>query len=198
MVIDQSYFVPLLPEASERLNFTRANDIEKNVGFLIRQWPAFEAETLAELVGSFGFLQGPEQASPAEGVQVTLLQHLPRLLVLLTGPGAETLSWSGEGWAPADGPGLTLAHMLDPADEKGAMGVLAALSIGCAGDADITVSLAAERADGSLCILREDLTRILFRAGAVWGLVEEKTSCWDDLAGMDWADVEQLRKGAQI
>ena len=196
-MIDQSYFVPLLPEAGARLNFIRANDIEKNVGFLIRQWPAFETETLAELVGSYGFLQNPERASPAEGAQVTLLQHLPRLLVLLTGPGAETLSWSGDGWEAAQGPGLTLAHMLDPADEKGAMGVLAALSVWCAGDADVTVSLAAEREDGSLRILRENLTRLLFRAGATWGLVEEKTSCWGGLAGMDWEDAEQMRIGVR-
>ena len=68
-------------------------------------------------------------------------------------------------------------------------------SVWCAGDADVTVSLAAEREDGSLRILRENLTRLLFRAGATWGLVEEKTSCWGGLAGMDWADAEQMRKG---
>ncbi len=194
-MIDQSWFVPLLPEAQARLDFNRANDIEKNVAFLIRQWPAFETETVAELVGSYGFLQAPERASPAQGAQVTLLQHLPRFLVVLEGPGVETLSWSGEGWERADGPGLTLAYTLGQAHERAAMEALGRLTLWCAGEADAEVSLAAERADNSLRILRENLTRLLFRAGATWGLVEVKTSCWGGLSGLDWAGAGQIRKG---
>lgn len=195
-MIDQSFFVPLLPKAEEKLNYQRANDIERNIGFLIRQWPAFEAETVAPLIGSYGYLEVSERASPAQGAEVTLLQHLPRLLVIFSGARAETLLWEGQGWEKEAFPsGLVLSHALAEPSEKTAMEALLGLSVGCAGDLDAAVSLAAEQADGKLRIVRENLTRMLFRAGAIWGLVEAKTACWDDLSGMSWNDVKGMKKG---
>lgn len=195
-MVDQSIFVPLLPKAGDKLNYEKANDIERNIRFLIRRWPAFEAETIAPLIGSYGYLETAERASPTQGAEVTLFQHLPRLLVIFTGLGAETLLWDGAGWEEAaSSQGLVLAHELAEPSEQAAMEALHGLSVGCAGEADVTVSLAAERADGTLRIVRENLTRMLFRAGASWGLVEAKTACWGDLSEAAWGDVEQMKKG---
>lgn len=195
-MVDQSIFVPLLPKTGDKLNYEKANDIERNIRFLIRQWPAFEAETIAPLIGSYGYLETTERASPAQGAEATLLQHLPRLLVIFTGPGAETLLWDGAGWEEAgSSQGLVLAYALAEPSEQTAMEALRGLSVGCAGEADVTMSLAAERVDGTLRIVREDLAKMLFRAGATWGLVEAKTACWGDLSGITWGNVEHMRKG---
>lgn len=195
-MVDQSIFVPLLPKAGDKLNYGKANDIERNIRFLIRQWPAFEAETIAPLIGSYGYLETTERASPAQGTEVTLLQHLPRLLVIFTGPGAETLLWDGAGWEEAgSSQGLVLTYALAEPSEQAAMEALRGLSVGSAGEADVTVSLSAEQTDGALRIVRENLTRMLFRAGATWGLVEAKTACWGDLSEAAWGDVEQMEKG---
>lgn len=198
-MVDQSYFVPLLGAAGEALDYKKANDIEKNLAFLIRQWPAFEAEGTAELVGSFGYLQAGERASPAQGTRVTLLQHLPRLEVWFEGPGAETLQWAGEGWEAAPGGGtapgrLALERTLDEPSEQAAMEALEALKVGCGGQADAAVSLAARRADGTVRIAREGLTRMLFRPGGTWGLAQAWAGRWRGLEGSDWDRIRTLKK----
>ncbi len=196
-MVDQSYLVPLLPKPADKLTYGRANGIEKNLGFLIREWPDFEAETVSALVGSCGYLEAAERASPAQGAQVVILQRLPRLRVLLAGTGLDGLEWAGEGWEaiPAAG-SLVLRHTLAQPSVEAAMAALRGLSVGCRGEADLTMSLAAERADGSLRIVREGLARMLFRTGAAWGLLEAKTNCWEDLSGAGWSDAAAMKKGA--
>lgn len=195
-MIDQSYFVSLLPEASERLNVHRANYIEENLFYLIRQWPAFEVRTLRAYIGLDGHLLIYETASPAEGVEVTLLQNLPRLLVLLEGDGVDHVVWSGDGWAVLDGEGeaLVLACVLDEPSEDAANKALRALTLGSTWDADLTVSLAAERLDGSLRLVRRGLTQILFRAWNTWGRLRRQYASWAAAGGQTWAEAKELRK----
>lgn len=64
-MIDRSYFVPLLPGASDLLDVYKANAIEQNLRYLIQQWPAFEVETIHELIGDYGTVFVPDAASPA-------------------------------------------------------------------------------------------------------------------------------------
>lgn len=195
-MIDQSFSIPLLPRAGDKLNYERANDIERNIWFLIRQWPAFEVEAVAPLIGSYGYLETTERASPAQGAEVTLLQHLPRLLVFFSGPGAETLLWEGAGWTRIPSAlGLILACALAEPSERAAMEALRGLSVGCAGEADVTVSLAAEQTDGALRIGRDGLCRMLFRGSATWNLAREKLGTWGGAAGMTWDDARNIRKG---
>lgn len=189
-MVDGSYSIPMLPGKTDPLNFERANAIEENLHYLIRQWPAFEVETTAEAIGEHGYLPISRTASPAEGAEVTLLQHLPRLLVILSGTGLGYLAWSGTGWERMSGgtSQMILACTLEAPSEEAAMAALNRLSIGSSGHADIDISLAAERLDGSLRITRENVTRILFRAVATWYSLGAAVDSWDALSGGSWAD----------
>lgn len=189
-MVDGSYAVPMLPGQTDLLNFERANAIEENLHYLIRQWPAFEAETTAEAIGEHGYLPISRTASPAEGAEVTLLQHLPKLLVILSGTGLDYLVWSGADWERMGGgtSQMILACTLEAPSEGTAMAALNRLFIGSSGHADIDISLAAERLDGTLRITRENVTRILFRAVATWYSLGAAVDSWDALSGGSWAD----------
>lgn len=191
---DTSYYVPLMPDAREQLNVYKANAIEENLHYLIRQWPAFEVETVRALIGDYGTVFVPEPASPAQGVEVTLLQHLPRLLVLVEGEGLEHISWAGEGWTAQDGDGLALAYMLDGPSEQAANAALVGLAFTADWNADVTISLAAEREDGTLRIIRRGLTQMLFRAEMTWGRLGRERGAWAELDGETWAQARSLKK----
>lgn len=193
-MVDQSYYIPLLPDAADLLDVYRANAIEENLRFLIRQWPAFEAETISRLIGRDGILTIHETASPAQGAEVTLLQHFPRFLVLADGDGLEHISWAGDGWTAQDGDGLVLACLLDDPSEQEANAALGRLSFGSTWNADLTISLAAELEDGSLRFVRRGLTHMLFRAEMTWGRLGREHDSWAELASETWAQARQLDK----
>lgn len=189
-MVDGSYSIPMLPGQTDLLNFERANAIEENLHYLIRQWPAFEVETTAETIGEHGYLPISQAASPADGAEVTLLQHLPKLLVILSGTGLGYLVWSGAGWESysAGSSQIVLAYTLESPSEAAAMSALKSLIIGSSSHADIDISLAAERLDGSLRIRRGNVTRILFRAVATWYSLGAAVDNWGALSGGTWED----------
>lgn len=194
-MIDQSYYVALLPDAGEPLNVYRANAIEENLRYLIRQWPAFEAEARRALVGEHGTIFVPGTASPAEGAEVTLLQHLPRFSVVVDGD-VEHMAWAGEGWELTSRAGsrAVLARVPDTADRDGANGALRGLTLWADWNADLTISLAAEREDGTLRVVRRALTRMLFRAEMTWGRLGRERKAWAALTGETWAQTRELEK----
>lgn len=195
-MIDRSYSVPLLPDASALLDVYRANAIEENLRYLIRQWPAFEVETIRELIGDYGTIFAPDTASPAQGAEVTLLQHLPRFFVIVDGDVAY-MTWAGEDWAAEDGAGdrVVLHRVPDTADEAGANGALRGLTIGAVWNADLTISLGARRADGALEIVRPGVTKLLFRAEMTWGRLGREHKNWAQLEPETWAEARKLNKG---
>lgn len=195
MLVDASYYVPLVPDASDILDVYRANAIEENLRYLIRQWPAFEAETIRDLIGAYGTIFVPETASSADGAEVTLLQHLPRFQVVVEGD-TEYMTWAGEGWMAVSEAAcrIVLARVPDTADEDAANDALRGLILGATWTADLTISLAAEQEDGTLRILRPNMTRMLFRAEMTWGRLNREHKAWAELTGETWAQVRELRK----
>ena len=194
-MVDRSYFVPLLPAASDLLDVYKANAIEDNLRYLIRQWPAFEVETIRELIGDYGTVFVPDTVSPAQGAEVTLLQHLPRFFVIVEGDTGY-MTWAGGGWAKENGAegAVILARAPDTADEDGANEALRGLILGASWNADLVISLGAQRADGTLEIIRPGVTKILFRAEMTWDRLEREHKNWMELKPETWEDARKLNK----
>lgn len=196
-MIDVSYNIPPLPFPGDPLDFQGANAIEWNLFALIRVWPAFETAVLLERLGSYGYLdtRDGETATPADGVAVDLIQYLPRLLVLLEGDGLGNLRWAGDGWAE-ESPGV-LAYRLKELNAASAMSALRGLTISAVGDADITITLAAENLlwepDGLR--LYGGHTIMMFRGKATWGLARAKKITWGGAKPLTWGEAALLRKG---
>ena len=194
-MIDVSFGVPYLPSPSDPLDTDRANAIEANLAALILAWPVFESKQILPRIGSYGYLQLNETASPVKGVKVTFLQRLPRLLVLLSGEGLESLTWTGPGWV-REAPGV-LVYTMTEANASNANAALAQLFIGSTGDADITVTLAGENLDWEPEALRlygAGRTMLLFRSRATWGLAKAKRHTWGGANPLTWGEVAALRK----
>ncbi len=193
-MIDVSFGVPRSPGPGDPLDYAGANAIERNLYALGLAWPAFESETLLASIGSYGYLQLDETASPALGLRVTLSQHLPRLLVLLAGPGLESLTWAGEGWTEGNG---ALVYTMTGPNASNANAALAQLYIGASGDADITVTLAGESLEWEPDELRLHgigQTKLLFRSKATWGLVRAAKHTWGGAKPLAWGEASALRK----
>ena len=71
-MIDVSFGIPNLPAPSDPLTTDRANAIERNLYALIRAWPVFESAQVLPSIGSYGYLQLDETASPVKGVEVVV------------------------------------------------------------------------------------------------------------------------------
>lgn len=194
-MIDVSYNIPRLPGPDDPLDYGVANAIEYNLYALIRAWPVFESAQVLPAVGSYGFLQLDETASPLEGVEVTFLQYLPRLLVLLEGDGLEHVTWQGDRWAE-ESPGV-LVYAMTSFSAANANAALRQLWIGASGDADITVTLAGENLgwepDG-LRLVGLGWTVLRFRRGATWGLAKALRHTWDGAKPLSWDQAAALRK----
>ncbi len=194
-MIDPSYFVAMLPEAADALDFKRANAIEDNVSHLIQSWPVFETEQVREFIGSLDYLQTDESASPAQGVTVSFLRVLPRLLVCLTGEGLEHITWSGAGWtAEETADGLTLSYALGKPVEDIATAALSLLVFRSDGHANLAFTFAAERPDGSLRLPGQHVTHMLFRTAGTWGLLRARAKVWSGARAMTWGGAKELRK----
>lgn len=194
-MVDPSYFVAMLPEAADALDFKRANAIEDNVSHLIQSWPVFETELVRAFIGSLDYLQADEAASPAQGVTVSFIRVLPRLLVLLSGEGLEHITWSGEGWTEQEtADGLTLSYTLGKPVEDIATAALSLLVFRSDGHADLTFTLAAERLDGSLRLPGQHVTHMLFRAEGTWGLLRARAKVWSNARALSWGGAGELRK----
>lgn len=190
-MIDVSYNIPRLPLSGDNLDYQGANAIELNLSALIKAWPAFEDLTVLDPVGSSGYLdiRKNETATPADGLKVELIQYLPRLLVLLSGDGLENLAISGPGWTQ-ESPGLW-AYQLKELTAANATAALRVLTIGAAGNADITVELAAENPvwepDG-LRLYGKGKTTMLFRGKNTWGLARKKMATWGGAKPLTWGE----------
>lgn len=193
-MIDVSFCVPHLPAPGDPLDTDGANAIEKNLAALILAWPVFVSEQLLPSIGSYGYLQLDETASPVLGVEVTECRYLPRLLVILEGEGRENLTWSGTGWAEENG---TLVYTMTESNVSNANAALRQLIIGSTGDADITVTLAGENLDWEPSALRlygDGRTMLLFRSRATWGLAKAKKHTWGGAKPLTWGQAAALRK----
>lgn len=193
-VIDVSHSIPRLPVSNAPLDHDAANAIEWNVYALIRAWPAFESEQLLYSVGSYGYLQLDETGTPAEGVEVTFIQHLPRIVVILDGEGLENVTWRGEGWKEENG---VLFYTMSEVSIDNANAALRQLWFSATGDADIKVTVAGENLswepDG-LRLTGDGMTRILFRGRATWGLAKAKKLTWGGAKPLTWGEATALRK----
>lgn len=191
---DVSHNIPRLPGADTPLDYDGANAIEYNLYALIRAWPVFEDQQVKPFVGSYGYLQLDENASPSEGIEVTFMQRLPRLMVFLSGEGLESLSWRGNGWTAEKG---VLVYTLSDPSESNANSALRNLWFSATGDVDATVILAGENleweSDG-LRLYGIGWTKILFRSKATWGLVKAKKLTWGGAKPLTWGEAAQLRK----
>lgn len=194
-MIDVSYKIPRLPEADQPLDYNGANAIEWNLYALIRAWPVFESAQIFPSIGSYGFLQMDETATPVEGVEVTFLQYLPRLLVFLEGEGLENLTWRGEGWTE-ESPGVLSCTMTSFSADI-ANFALRQLWFSATGDTEIKITLAAEKPDwepGGLRLVGLGWTRLLFRTKATWGLAKALKHTWDGAKPLTWDEAGQLKK----
>ena len=194
-MIDVSYNIPRLPGPDEPLDYERANAIEWNLYALIRAWPVFESAQILPAIGSYGFLQLDETASPVEGVETTFIQYLPRLLVFLAGDGLEHVSWRGEGWKE-ETPGV-LVYGLTEVSAPNANAALRQLWLSADGDADVTVTLAGEnlawKPDG-LRLVGLGWTLLRFRSRATWDLAKALKKTWDGARPLTWDEAAALRK----
>lgn len=196
-MIDVSFGAPRIPGPADPLDTAGANAIEWNLYALIRAWPAFETLTILDQLGSYGYLdtRDGETVTPADGIEIDLIQYLPRLLVLLEGTGLANVQWAGTGWAE-EAPGA-LIYPLKELTAANAMSALRQLSISATGDADITVALAAENLlwepDG-LRLYGIGQTKLLFRGRATWGLVKAKKLTWGGAKPLTWGGAADLRK----
>lgn len=194
-MIDVSYNIPRMPAADNPPDWAGANAIEWNLYALIRAWPVFESEQVLASIGSYGYLELDETASPAEGVAVTFLQYLPRLLVLLEGSGLEHISWRGEGWTQ-EAPGV-LVYTMTSFTADNANAALRQLWLGASGDTDITVILAGEKQDwppDGLRLVGLGRTKLLFRSKATWNLAQALKKTWNGAEPLTWEAAAALRK----
>lgn len=196
-MMDVSFGIPSLPAPGAHLDYAGANAIEYNLLALIRAWPAFETVATLDKLGSYGYLdtRDSEAATPADGIKVELIQRLPRLLVLLSGEGLDHVTWAGAGWTE-EAPGV-LVYPLKELTAANAMAALRTLTISATGDADITVTLAAEdllwEPDG-LRLVGLGKTRLLFRGRATWGLAKTMKQTWGGAKPLTWGGAAGLRK----
>ena len=195
-MVDHSYYVPLLPEATGPPGVYEANYIEENLRYLILQWPAFETETILPLIGDYGTIFVPDTACPAQGVEVALLRRLPRFFVIIDGD-VERISWTGDGWELLESGDhrVVLSHVQDTEDATAANETLRELTFSASWNADLTISLAAERPDGTLRLTRSNVTKMLFRAEMTWGRLGREHETWAELTDETWAEARAL-KGA--
>lgn len=194
-MIDVSYNIPRLPEAGNPLDYKGANAIEWNLYALIRAWPAFESEQLMPGVGSYGYLQLDETGAPSDGVEVTFLQYLPRLLVLLEGTGLEHVAWRGVGWVEETSG--VLVYTLSELSLHNANGALKQLRFSADGDADFTVTVAGENLGwepGGLRLIGHGQTRFVFSSRATWGFARTKFGTWGAAKGHTYGQAAALRK----
>lgn len=196
VMIDVSYRALRLPRPDEPLDYVGANAIEQNLFSIIRVWPVFESEQKKPFLGSYDYLdvRDGEEGTPADGITVTFMQHLPRLLVLIDGEGLENVSWWGDGWTNENG--LPVYYLQDPS-EVNANKALKKLWFSSTGHADITISLAGENLawdPGGLKLCGGGKTTLLFRDKATWGLAKAKYKTWGGAPGT-WGEASQLRKG---
>lgn len=197
-MIDVSYNIPRLPAPGDNLDYLGANAIEYNLLALIKAWPAFETLTTDDKIGTYDYLdtRDNETGTPADGVEIELIQYLPRLIVLYDGAGLENVTWEGFGWTET-GPGV-LVYQLGELTPANAMSALRVLKFRAAGDADLTVTLAAENLlwepDG-LRLYGDGQTRLLFRGAATWGLAKAKKLTWGGAKPLTWGEASALRKG---
>lgn len=193
-MIDVSYNIPRLPDPGEPLDWGGANAIEWNLYALIQAWPVFEDETVLPSIGSYGYLELTETAALAQGLAVTFVQYLPRLVVLLEGTGLEHIAWRGDGWSEEGG---ALVYTLSEISAANANAALRNLWFSAAGDADLTITLAGENLawepDG-LRLYGDGRTRILFRSRATWGLARAKKLTWGGAKPLTWGEASRLRK----
>lgn len=126
---------------------------------------------------------------------MTLLQRLPRFFVIVEGDTGY-MTWAGSGWAAEDEieGGVVLFRAPDTADEKEANEALRGLVLGATWNADLTISLGARRADGTLEIVRPEVTKILFRAEITWGHLGRERKNWAALKAETWEQVRELKK----
>lgn len=193
-MIDVSYNIPRLPRPEDPLDYIGANAIEHNLFALIRAWPVFESVQTAPSIGSYGYLQLDETGTPADGVEVTFLQYLPRILVLLEGNGLENVTWHGKGWLEENG---ALVYTLSEISLQNANAALKQLYFSAAGEADITIAVAGENLGwepGSLRLYGEGRTRLLFWGRATWGLARVKKLTWGGARPLTWGEAAALRK----
>lgn len=197
-MIDVSYNIPRLPASGDNLDYLGANAIEYNLLALIKAWPAFETLTTDDKIGTYDYLdtRDGETGTPADGVEIELIQYLPRLIVLYEGAGLENVTWEGFGWTET-GPGV-LAYQLGELTAANAMSALRALKLRATGDADLAVTLAAENLlwepDG-LRLYGDGRTRLLFRGAATWSLAKTKLKTWGAARSLTWDQAKELRKG---
>lgn len=194
-MMDASFGVARLPAVGQSLDWAAANAIEGNLRALILAWPEFVSEAKLYSVGSYGYLQLDEAASPAPGVEVTTVRYLPRLVVLLTGGGLENLSWtSTQPWKEENG--VLLYDMTETSTEN-ANDALRQLVFSATGDVDAVITLAGHNPDwepGGLRLVGLGQTRLLFRGRATWGLARAKLKTWGGAAGLTWGEAAALRK----
>lgn len=196
-MIDVSYNIPRLPASGDNLDYQGANAIELNLLALIKAWPAFEDLTVDDKIGTYDYLdtRDNETGTPADGLKVELIQYLPRLIVLLSGD-LYKITWTGTGWTE-EAPGELVYNLkeLTPANATAALGTL---HIGAAGDADITVTLAAENLawepDG-LRLYGKGRTLLPFRGQATWGIAKAKKLTWGGAKPLTWGEAKNIRKG---
>lgn len=192
---DVSFGIPNLPAPNDPLNTDRANAIEWNLHALIRAWPVFESAQVMPSIGSYGYLQLDETASPALGVEVTECRYLPRLLVLLTGEGLENLSWeSTQPWKEENG---VLFYQMTETSVANANDALKQLFFSATGDVDALVTLAGYNPDwkpDGLLLAGLGQTRLLFRSRATWGLARAKKRTWGGAKPLTWGEAAALRK----
>lgn len=193
-MIDVSYNIPRLPKPEDPLDYIGANAIEHNLFALIRAWPAFESTQTAPSIGSYGYLQLNESGTPADGVEVSFIQYLPRIIVILEGDGLENVTWSGEGWQEGNG---VLVYTLSEISLRNANAALKQLYFSATGEADITVTVAGENLGwepGRLRLYGEERTRLLFWGRATWGLARAKKQTWGGARPLTWGEASTLIK----
>lgn len=195
-MIDVSYNIPRLPDPDAPLDYEGANAIEWNLYALIRAWPVFESAQVLPAIGSYGFLQLDETANPVEGVAVTFLQYLPRLLLFLEGEGLDNVAWHGEGWAE-EAPGV-LVYTMTSFTADNANAALRQLWFSASGDTEITITLAGEKLDWTpdgLRLMGLGRTVLRFRSRATWDLAKALRKTWDGAKPLTWDQAAVLRKG---
>lgn len=176
-MIDVSYNIPCLPASGDNLDYKGANAIELNLFALIKAWPAFEDLTVDDKIGTYDYLdtRDNETGTPADGIKIELIQYLPRLIALYDGTGLEHVTWEGFGWTET-APG-ELVYQLGELTPANAMSALRVLKFRATGEADLTVTLAAENLawePGGLRLPGKGQTLLLFRGQATWGLAKAK------------------------
>lgn len=196
-MIDNAYALPPYPEDLVRLDYLGANAIEENLRYLILLFSRFDTEVVCEALGSLGYLELTETGLPAEGLKVTHGAVITRLIITVTGPDLTPLAWSGDGWELVS-TNKTALHLkydfAEIAETDDLNAALALLQFTATDDIDAVVTMAAESPDTHLD--SEHSVIMLFRGGATWALLEDKTLTWETVEAdeLTWTGLEGLRK----